>query len=160
SIYLILKYLLQEDFFNIKYETRGTEEGTNLFLASLNNYELPDFKNIEDNYLDGNISDHWKDVFVTKYDVNDCVDNFYFFKAYCILKRWFFLHSEKIEVFKDNLLNNTKVIWYNEKEYHNGATDTFINFNDGKISLDQAELVKGLFVLNFDTINDATRKSY
>src|SRR5690554_6535844 len=110
SIYLILKYLLQEDFFNIKYETRGTEEGTNLFLALLNDYEFPDFQNIEDDHLDGTISDHWKEIFVTKYNVNNCVDNFYFFKAYCILKRWFSLNSEKIEVFKDNLLNNTKVI--------------------------------------------------
>lgn len=43
TIYLILKYLLGTDFYSLKYETRGNEDGVNFFLEQLNSYEIPDF---------------------------------------------------------------------------------------------------------------------
>jgi hypothetical protein len=160
TIYLILKYLLNSDFFRLQYETRGAEDGVNEFLVGLNNYVIPDFANISDDQLDQNISVYWKRDFINFYDVANSVDNFYFFKAYCIIKRWFSSDVERKEIIKMNLLHKTKVIWYTEKSTTNDATNTFINFNDGKISLDQAELIKGLYVLDLNSISDTTRKSY
>ena len=161
TIYLILKYLLNEDFYTLKYETRGNEEGNNLFLTQLNNYTIPDFSNIDSEKLDEEISKFWKNEFVKLNQIQDSVDNFYFFKAFSLIKYWFSSKIEEERTFlQSNLLNNTKVIWYEEKNTDTSVTNTFINFNDGKISLDQAELIKGLYVLDFNTIPDTTRKSY
>ncbi|ABQ05717.1 DUF262 domain-containing protein [Flavobacterium johnsoniae] len=160
TIYLILKYLLNSDFFNLKYETRGNKDGVNRFLGQLNNYNILDFIEISEEQLDREISDYWKKNFINTYGITDSVDNFYFFKAYCIIKRWFCIAEERKEVVHRNLLYRTKVIWYTEKSTTDNATNTFINFNDGKINLDQAELIKGLYVLELNSISDATRKAY
>jgi len=150
TIYLILKILLGKDFFNIKYETRGNESGVNVFLSNLNGYNIPE--------KDKKISEYWKEKFIKDPNIENSVDNFYFYKAYVIIKRWF--ASGKEEKLKNNLLNHTKVIWYQERQATKNSSKTFVNFNDGKISLDQAELIKGLFVLNFDTILNPMQKAY
>lgn len=161
TIYLILKYLLHVDYFSLKYETRGNDQGSNLFLEQLNNYIIPDFSDVGEEELNATISIFWKKEFLKITEVQDSVDNFYFFKAFCLIKHWFSLKdSEALEKLHTNLLNYTKVIWYEEKNADTSVTNTFINFNDGKISLDQAELIKGLYVLDFNTIPDTTRKSY
>ena len=160
TIYLILKYLLNENFYFIKYETRGDDEGYNDFLENINSYDLPNFLEISEDTLDKNISDFWKNDFIQNYDIIDSVDNFYFFKAFCLIKYWFSQNEENKKVFEHKLLHKTKVIWYKETIDESNVASSFINFNDGKISLDQAELIKGLYVLNFNTIPDATRKSY
>ena len=161
TIYLILKHLLNENFYHIKYETRGDEDGYNTFLENINSYNLPDFSKLEKEKLDKNISDYWKNDFIKNLEIIDSVDNFYFFKAFCLITYWFSKQNEESKIaFKQNLLYNTKVIWYNEIIDTTNAANSFINFNDGKISLDQAELIKGLYVLNFNNIPDATRKSY
>ena len=92
--------------------------------------------------------------------IQNSVDNFYFYKAYCIIKRWFIKFPDKKEHLQNNLINHTKVIWYQENQATENSSKTFVNFNDGKISLDQAELIKGLFVLNFNNISDTTQKAY
>lgn len=161
TIYLILKFLLDENFYTLKYETRGDEQGLNEFLEKINNHDCPNFIEIVPEELDKQISIYWKKDFLSYYtSVKDSVDNFYFFKAYCIIKRWFTIDESRREILKRNLLDCTKLIWYVEKTDDQSVAKTFINFNDGKISLDQAELIKGLFSLNFNAIVDATRKSY
>lgn len=161
TIYLILKFLLNTDFYQLKYETRGNDEGNNTFLEQLNVYIIPDFLDIKIGELDKSISNYWKNDFLTTNQVYDSVDNFYFFKAYCAIKHWFSLKKEEDKgILEHNLLNKTKVIWYVENNAEVNVTNTFINFNDGKISLDQAELIKGLYALDFNNIHDKTRKSY
>lgn len=161
TIYLILKFLLNSDYYSLKYETRGNEDGVNSFLEELNNYSIPDFSNTKKEELNKTISIFWKNEFINVNEIQDSVDNFYFFKAYCLIKWWFYKKSDfEKDKLKNNLLKYTKVIWYEEKNSHTSITNSFINFNDGKISLDQAELIKGLYVLDFNTIQDTTRKSY
>lgn len=161
TIYLILKFLLKENFYHLKYETRGGDDGYNFFLESIDSYDLPDFSDLDEASLDKNISNFWKNDFVQKLDIVDSVDNFYFFKAFCLIKYWFSKKSEEIKnKFEHKLLYNTKVIWYEEIIEEENVANSFINFNDGKINLDQAELIKGLYVLNFNEIPDVTRKSY
>lgn len=161
TIYLILKFLLKENFYHLKYETRGGDDGYNMFLETINSYDLPDFSSLDEASLDKSISNFWKNDFVQNLDIVDSVDNFYFFKAFCLIKYWFSKKSEEIKSeFEHKLLYNTKVIWYEEIIEEDNVANSFINFNDGKINLDQAELIKGLYVLNFNAIPDVTRKSY
>lgn len=160
TIYLILKYLLNEDFYRITYETRGGDDGYNQFLSELNTFEFPDFTSEEIENLEDKISEYWKTIFIEEYQIKNSVDNFYLFKAYCLIKTWFENQENIKNNFEHQLLQNTKVIWYEEKIEQSKVANTFINFNEGKISLDQAELIKGLFVLEFKNIIDNTQKSY
>lgn len=160
TIFLILKYLLGKDYFQIRYETRATEEhGENTFLSQLQNFNYPEDIHQDDIDFDSYIWKYWKETFFLDNKIDDSVDNFYFFKAYCIILKWFD-NDDKRKTLQHNLLENTRVIWYLESAGEKDVANIFINFNDGKISLDQAELIKGLFVLNFNKISDATRKSY
>ena len=60
------------------------------------------------------------------------------------------------EQFKDKLLTQTKVIWYleNEDSTEKKIINKFIDFNQGKIELEQAELIKALFVLDLKNISN------
>ena len=160
TIYLILKYLLKEDFYEIKYETRGNDDGLNLFLSAIDQFALPHLDDISDNELDKAVSLWWKTEFIVQQQVADTVDNFFFFKAWCIVARWLAKDNYRKAKLRLNLLDHTKVIWYLDETEADETANTFINFNDGKISLDEAELVKGLYVLDFVTIADQTRRSY
>lgn len=163
TIFLILKYLLGLDYFKIQYETRATEEdGVNIFLSQLQNYIYPNeiYKEEDEIDIDSFLWKYWKETFCSENNIADSVDNFYFFKAYCIILRWFGNDNNRKTILQHNLLEHTRVIWYVESINEEDVANTFINFNDGKISLDQAELIKGLFVLDFNKISDATRKSY
>ena len=64
TIYLILKFLLKENFYHLKYETRGGDDGYNFFLESIDSYDLPDFSDLDEASLDKNISNFWKNDFV------------------------------------------------------------------------------------------------
>ncbi|MGV4413716.1 DUF262 domain-containing protein [Chryseobacterium sp. T1] len=160
TIFLILKYLLKDNYYQIRYETRNTaQDGENTFLSNLHTYSFPEELKNEADDIENLIWKVWKTSFCQENNIEDSVDNFYFFKAYCLIQYWFKINNES-ETISDNLLEYTKVIWYTEALEAKDVANTFINFNDGKISLDQAELVKGLFVLDMNKIVDSTRKSY
>ncbi|MGB6082700.1 GmrSD restriction endonuclease domain-containing protein [Moheibacter sp.] len=160
TIYLILKYLLKENYYQIHYETRGsTEDGSNEFLTRLHTLDFSAVLNCEGKDVENHIWTIWKTSFCEENAIEDTVDHFYFFKAYCLVQLWFIEYGNE-DAIKHNLLENTKVIWYTENVDSKNVAATFINFNNGKIQLDQAELVKGLFVLDINKINDSTRKSY
>jgi len=160
TIYLILKYLLKENYYQIHYETRGsTEDGSNDFLTSLHTFDFITILDTDSKDIENHIWRIWKASFCQENNIEDSVDNFYFFKAYCLVQLWFIEYGNE-DAIKHNLLENTKVIWYTENVDSKNVAATFINFNNGKIQLDQAELVKGLFVLDINKINDSTRKSY
>lgn len=160
TIYLILKYLLKENYYQIHYETRGsTEDGSNDFLTSLHTFDFTTILDTDSKDIENHIWRIWKASFCQENNIEDSVDNFYFFKAYCLIQYWF-TQNGKEDSIRHDLLEHTKVIWYIEDLVDKDVAATFINFNDGKIQLDQAELVKGLFVLDMNKINDITRKSY
>lgn len=160
TIYLILKYLLKENFYHIRYETRNSkEDGSNEFLTRLHTLDFSAVLNCEGKDIENHIWTIWKTSFCEENAIEDTVDHFYFFKAYCLVQLWFIEYGNE-DAIKHNLLENTKVIWYVENVDAKNVAATFINFNNGKIQLDQAELVKGLFVLDINKINDSTRKSY
>lgn len=160
TIYLILKYLLKENFYHIRYETRNSnEDGSNEFLTRLHTLDFSAVLDCEGKDIENHIWTIWKTSFCEENDIEDTVDHFYFFKAYCLVQLWFIEYGNE-DAIKHNLLENTKVIWYTENVDAKNVAATFINFNNGKIQLDQAELVKGLFVLDINKINDSTRKSY
>lgn len=160
TIYLILKYLLKENFYHIRYETRNSkEDGSNEFLTRLHTLDFSAVLNCEGKDIENHIWTIWKTSFCEENAIEDTVDHFYFFKAYCLVQLWFIEYGNE-DAIKHNLLENTKVIWYTENVDAKNVAATFINFNNGKIQLDQAELVKGLFVLDINKINDSTRKSY
>lgn len=160
TIYLILKYLLNENYYHIRYETRNSiEDGSNEFLTRLHTLDYSAVLGYEGTDIENHIWTIWKTSFCKDHGIEDTVDHFYFFKAYCLVQLWFIEYGNK-DLIKHNLLENTKVIWYTEEVDSKNIAATFINFNNGKIQLDQAELVKGLFVLDINKINDRTRKSY
>jgi len=160
TIYLILKYLLNENYYHIRYETRNSiEDGSNEFLTRLHTLDYSAVLDYEGADIENHIWTIWKTSFCKEHGIEDTVDHFYFFKAYCLVQLWFIEYGNK-DLIKHNLLENTKVIWYTEEVDSKNIAATFINFNNGKIQLDQAELVKGLFVLDINKINDRTRKSY
>lgn len=162
TIYLILKFLLHDNFYEIRYETRGSESnGNNVFLSNIHAYVFSDeLHGVDEIDFDSFVWNYWKKTFIDENTIEDTVDNFHIFKAYCIIQRWFGNDEDKKRIFKCNLLEHTRVIWYTDKVASEAAANTFINFNNGKIILDQAELIKALFVLNLNNIVDSTRKSY
>lgn len=155
TICLILMFFNHKRF-QLLYSTRNTEEnGINLFFDSIVNLSIPDIDfSIEmDDFdsVDTTISKNWKEVIVKNDSKIDSVDNFYFYKSFAVINNWFRQFDEKAkEEFLHKLLTLTKVIWYveNEDSSDKKIIKKFIDFNEGKIELEQAELIKALFVLD------------
>jgi len=161
TIHLILMYLKSKTF-SITYTTRNTsDDGENTFITTLQNIEVPkldldsilDLENNTDGFsaLDNTISNFWKNNIVAAKPAINTVDNFYLYRAYSIITNWFNAKSvEENEQFEYKLLSQTKVIWYEEREIASKEKiiKKFIDFNEGKIELEQAELIKALFVLD------------
>jgi len=148
TLFIILNILQQADvlkiekpLFTISYKTRTESE---IFLENIYNLHKETTKLSEAN-LD-NINKLWEDYIENRQKLNN-VDNYHFFMAYCVISHWIKQRTpSQLIDFKDKLLFNTKVIWY--KVVSEGTSEeVFINFNQGKIELAQAELVKALFVL-------------
>jgi uncharacterized protein with ParB-like and HNH nuclease domain len=155
TICLILMFFNNKRF-QLLYSTRNTEEnGINSFFDNIINLSLPDFKISEEmedfDSLDAIISTHWKEVIIKSDSKINNVDNFYFYKSFAVIKNWFDQFDEIAkEEFLHKLLTLTKVIWYveNEDSSNKKIIKKFIDFNEGKIELEQAELIKALFVLD------------
>jgi hypothetical protein len=89
------------------------------------------------------------------------IDFHHIYQAYEFINS-FFTDSENnrdINLFESTLLFRTKFIWYEvDKEESSTAKEIFKRLNSGKIELSNAELIKALFLGNFDNnISDSDR---
>jgi len=164
SIHLVLMYLQSENF-DINYTTRNTSNsGENTFIKKIHKQEIPEFRvsnYIEDDTQINNcVSDAWRKITKSSNDLNT-VDNFYLYRAYCLIYNWFESKENK-KNFESALLNKTKVIWYevNKTSSTQKIVKKFINFNEGKIELEQAELIKALFVLDILKLPSPIQRQY
>ena len=130
TIYLILKYLNKElnlknedNNFNINYDTK---EKNKYFLKDIN-------ENTSEN------------------DYKQNIDYYHIFKAYQYIYDWF-KEIDK-ENFKENLLNNVNIIWYNVGG--DDENEVFQRLNAGKISLTNSELIKAIF-LRYSSQNNSS----
>ena len=167
TLYIILSALGLINFYTLSYTTRGnSDDGKNIFLDEISKHKYSEdiVINHEDYSLtDNKIFNYWKKLCGDNDSIENSVDNFYFFRAYQISKIYFNnLDLEFIEDFKKTLLNHTRVIWYEKilQEEDESVASSFLKFNDGKISLEQAELIKALFVLDINKEKDITRQNY
>jgi len=129
TIFLILKVLKADSNFQIHYNTRTSSAK---FLDEIE--KLPDFEN-------------WK-TYVEKYPQNNKIDNFYFFTAFKTIQKWINNEADKnVALFKNSLLKQTKIIWYQLVGGDEMLPKTvFEQINIGKIPLTNAELVKALYL--------------
>lgn len=167
TIFLILTYFKSAKY-RLLYSTRNTSDnGINSFLENISDLEIPTSKissDLEDfESFDTNISSYWKNqIIIDKPEINT-VDNFYFYRSFATIKNWFSQFNDEIkEDYKNKLLNQTKVIWYceNEETTEKKIIKKFIDFNEGKIELEQAELIKALFVLDIGKTPNSIQRQY
>lgn len=116
TIYIILKYLLYEQLYTIKYETR---EGS--------------WEYLHNGILSYNSGDKTNNI-----------DFYHMGEAFCVVKEWFAKNS-KSEQFLHTLLERVKFIWYEVGEEQN-SKEIFQRLNLGKISLTNSELIKAIFL--------------
>ncbi|MEI0487629.1 DUF262 domain-containing protein [Brachyspira intermedia] len=123
TIYLILKYLNKElklenedaKLFTLEYDTRSNGG----FLININEDTSKDY-----------------------YKQN--IDYYHIYNAYVYIKKWFDEKDIDKEKFKDNLLDNVNIIWYNVGE--DDENEVFQRLNAGKIALTDSELIKAIFL--------------
>ena len=117
TIFIILQYLSPKShIFSIEYETRQDSKD---FLINLNKSE-------------GNKSE-------------ENIDYYHISKAYETVRDWFKKHdAEEKEYFKNKILNNVKIIWYETAESE--PIKVFTRLNIGKIPLTNSELIKALLL--------------
>lgn len=125
TIFLIIKYLKDKDYFKIEYETR--EKSFNF---------LNEIKDKDDNSADN-------------------IDFYYFLKAYKCIKDFFENNQNiNKNEFYDTLVNNCKVLWYKISD-NESEQDVFIRLNIGKIPLLEEENIKALFLSKNEEIDDS-----
>lgn len=124
TIYLILKYFNDEkNLFTIEYDTRKNSKE---FL-----------ENIRENIK-------------IQEEVN--IDFYHFINAYIIILNYFENLKEK-DKFKETLLNQCKVIWYEIEESEN-ENEVFRRLNMGKIPLLPSENIKALFLMHNEELDE------
>lgn len=124
TIFLIIKYLKDEPYFTIEYETR--EKSFNF---------LNEIKDKDDNSADN-------------------IDFYYFLEAYNCIKDFFENNKNiDRNKFYDTLINNCKVLWH-EISDNESEQDVFIRLNIGKIPLLEEENIKALFLSKNEEIDD------
>jgi len=165
TIYLILSFLNHTSY-QLFYKTRGdNDEGVNTFLQTLSTLEIPNYNGTDESIdykgIDDIISSHWKNKITKDNSGINTVDNFYFYRTYAVIKNWFSQFNNEKE-FLNKLLQQTKVIWYVEdsEATEKNVIKKFINFNEGRIELEQAELIKALFVLDLKKIPNVVQRQY
>lgn len=146
TIYIILNCLGIHNY-DLSYRTRtGSEE----FLKEIK--QLLGATTLDVTQSLDKIQDELNSKWVTFISVNsqyDNIDNYHFFSTYHFVNAWLSHINDKKNFFKKNLIEKTKVIWY-EQESEEDAESIFVKFNRGKIDLAQAELIKALFVLQLN----------
>lgn len=123
TIFIILTYLTNEQYFSLRYVTRESSTEYLNNLAELAENNLP------------------------------TIDAHYFYTAYQAVKKWFEKKGTEYnrQHWKNKLLNHTKVIWYDvrvdrEQDSKKQSIEIFSRLNQGKIPLTDAELIKALFL--------------
>lgn len=142
TLYLLLYFLGEADFFSIDYQTRKASQSFISEKISEMNAAISQNKDWETFISELNGINHL--------NYNN-VDVYHFYLVYLEIFQWF---SDKSEAFKNDfkskILNQVYVIWYdikNNKKTLN-AEDVFLNLNAGKIPLTNSELIKALFILD------------
>ena len=154
TIHILLSYLKPKlpdfgyptDLFSIRYETREKEEcSSKAFLENIITISNIDKTNID------------------FYRMSD---------AYLIIKKWFEETKPILGKFCDTLLsteynenkadesNNVRFIWYELNPDGDEPNIAFAKYNQGKIDLTNAELIKAIFYLSDGSMNDREKKKY
>lgn len=157
TIFIILQ-CLDEKVYELTYRTRENSEA---FLSNINTLETVNGFDVNaniDSVINPFLHHCWMDFTNTVSKEIDNVDNFHFYCAYQFIKSWL-LGVEDLEIFKTNLLHYTRVIWH-EQSGSDNAEQVFIKFNQGKIELAQAELIKALFVLQINDEKNVELRSF
>ncbi|SRR5882724_588616 len=81
----------------------------------------------------------------TKERSEEYIDFYFIYLAKSTIEQWFENKDHLVNDFEAALLNRVKVIWYQLPETEN-AIDAFTRLNVGKIPLNDAELVRALFL--------------
>lgn len=142
TIYLMLYFLGEKEYFSIDYQTRKASQS---FIA----------KKIDEMHSAITENKNWE-TFISEINVEDDfnynnVDIYHFYLVYTEIFQWF---SDKSLVFRDDfkskLLNQVYIIWYDIKNNDKtlNTEDVFLNLNAGKIPLTNSELIKALFILD------------
>lgn len=149
TLYVVLTALgfAKNSLYKLTYDTRNS---TSDFLEKI--------QTITNDFLDKEIDEikgSWS-VLVDKEKEIDNIDNFHLFQAYLIVHKWLIKCEDK-EIFKRKLLKNTHIIWHPIEITPHGqsAEDFFIKMNAGKIKLTSAELIKALFILQIENLDES-----
>ncbi len=139
TIYLLIYYLQQNQFYTIDYQTRIQ---TQVFLRD----ELL----LLEQYMDAN----WYD-FIKDHPTYNNVDIFHFHLVFVEIKKWFEDKNVNKKKFLKKLFDKIHIIWYDIKANNKQgqAEDVFLNLNARKVPLTSSELVKALFILDIQKQN-------
>ncbi|MCG8785172.1 DUF262 domain-containing protein [Tenacibaculum finnmarkense] len=139
SIYLLLYYLRQKQFYTISYQTRPA---TKTFLEN-------ELTTLHQTIIDKKT---WQDFIATYPNYNN-VDIFHLFEVYVHIHKWFTNPDILSDGFLEKLINNVNIIWYDILTSNTNnklqliPEQVFLNLNAGKIPLTSSELIKALFIL-------------
>lgn len=137
TLYLILKALKEEELYEISY-THRTESTTVLHNPMLHREDMP--------------------------------DHYFICEAYKKINQWLDEKEKQKVRYKKNfanvLIDNVKVIWYevdlkgsNKDKIERDKIDIFNRLNIGKIPLDDAELIRALFIQHITTSGSEREKA-
>lgn len=146
TIYIVLN-CLGMSFYELSYRTRTSSEKFLIDIKQLlGTIEIDVTHDVEK--IQETLNTAWL-LFIDTDSQYDNIDNYHFFSTYHFANAWLKHINDKKNFFKKNLVELTKVIWY-EQESEEDAESIFVKFNRGKIDLVQAELIKALFVLQLN----------
>jgi uncharacterized protein with ParB-like and HNH nuclease domain len=161
--FIILK-CLNEQLYNIEYDTRPSSAEFLKKITTLDVHIIPLFQQVKElsfqniiNFQNA-LNEQWK-LYTLEFPDNNNVDNYHFYIAYQTISNWLLKNEEITQHFLLNLKKHTKVIWY-EIITNLTPEEVFINFNQGKIHLEQAELIKALFVLSLSGIRNIELRGF
>ena len=125
------KSILESNSYSIEYETR-TADNDSCGIGS-------------EDFLD-KIAEYADDIEKNRKIAESNIDFFHMRQAYTTIEEWFKLEDRQVRRvdFKNTLLKNVQVIWYDAEG--EDPIEVFTRLNIGKISLTNAELIKALFL--------------
>ncbi|MCR5266323.1 MAG: DUF262 domain-containing protein [Cyanobacteria bacterium RUI128] len=108
--------------------------------------------NTQNNLIEIQNVDFSKDI--TDMNTNEDIDSFYIKNACSTIKNWIEENKQE-DWFQDKFiktfLSNTRIIWYDINDSDDDPIPVFKRLNKGKIPLNDAELIKALFLKSCDT---------
>ncbi|MGJ1204361.1 DUF262 domain-containing protein [Sphingobacterium lactis] len=144
TLFLILKVLYKKTHsfalpYTIDYSTR---ESCILFLENIDHHAF-----VND---DVEIEKHWEEINVAEKNI----DNYHLFHAYQNIHLWVQKHNIDVNDFLVKVMTDIKLIWYPVVTSNElNAKKMFRNINSGKIRLTSSDLIKALFVLNYQSLH-------